>query len=92
MKLNIQQQIICGSLDNINNLVIIKKTCETEFVPRIDERIYNYMWKEDVETKIVDVCYDVDAKVCDILLEKRVTENTKEDIDYLAKMHGWETL
>ncbi len=92
MILNISQNIFCENSENIDHMIIIKKSCETQFVPRIGEKIYNHMWKDDEGTRIADVCYDIEAQFCDIVLEKLVVEDTKEDIDYLAKFHSWETI
>lgn len=90
--LNIRQNIFCENSESIDHMVVIKKVYETQFVPRIGEKIYNHMWKDDEGTSIADICYDIDSKTCDIALEKLVVDNTKEEIVYLAKLHSWEIL
>lgn len=92
MLLNIRQNIFCENLENIEHMITIKKSCDAQFFPRIGEKIYNHMWKDDEGTRIADVCYDIEAQSCDIVLEKLVIEDTKEEIVYLAKLHSWETI
>ena len=91
MIITVSQAIYCNSTEDINNYFPIKKSYESTIVPRIGESLYIYMWNEKVESKIADVLYDMDKQSCDIMLEKRVTELSKENVAKLANLHGWET-
>lgn len=90
MIINIRQVIYCNNTENIDNYIAVDKTCKCDIVPRIGESIYNYMWSDNVETKVVEVIYDLDKGCCDIYLEPRTTPLSKERIVEIANLHEWE--
>ena len=89
MNTTIMQVIYCNNTENPDNYVRIEKHYENSIIPRIGEAIYNYIWDDVVETRVADVCYDLDKNCCDIILEKRVTHLGKDEIAMLAESHGW---
>ncbi len=92
MTITFHQAIYCNGEEKTENYLSIKKSYESTIVPRIGESVYNHMWNDNVETKVVDVFYDMDAQSCDMMLEKRITELSKDDFAGLATSHNWETI
>lgn len=92
MTIVFHQAIFCNSEENTENYLLIKKSYESTVVPRIGESVYNYVWNDYVETKVVDVFYDMDNQSCDVYFEKRITELNKDDFAKLAASHGWKII
>lgn len=90
MNITVSQVIYCNNQENIENYTKIEKQYTSSIVPHIGESIYNYMWNDNVETKIIEVFYDLDSEKCDICLEKRVTPLSKERMKEIAERHGWQ--
>lgn len=90
MRVTIYQNIFCNDHESISNHISIKKEEDYECVPRVGDNVCNFMWKDNVESKVVEVTF-VDNSKCEVILEKRVTSYTKDDIKTLAEAHGWIT-
>lgn len=90
MLVSIRQNIFCNNSEAIDNLITITKEEEYESIPKVGEKVCNYMWKDQVESKVVDVTF-VSNQKCEILLEKRIVDYSKEEVNTLANLHGWTT-
>lgn len=88
MLVTISQNIFCNNFESIGNLISIKKSEDYECIPRVGDNVCNFMWEDNVESKVVEVSF-IDNRKCEIMLEKRVTSYTKENIRILAEAHGW---
>ncbi|MBR3552096.1 MAG: hypothetical protein IKN72_01770 [Clostridia bacterium] len=90
MLVSIHQNIFCNNSKAIDNLITITKEEEYGSIPRVGENVCNYMWKDQVESKVVDVTF-VSNQKCGILLEERIVDFSKEEVRELAKLHRWTT-
>lgn len=86
----LSQIVYCNGIEDFDHYTSIQKTYDCSIIPRIGESVYNYVWDEDVETKVADVHYDYDNNKCYILLEKRNSILDKETFVGVARSHGWE--
>ena len=92
MKIIVYQNVFCNDSEDIDNHLVIKKQYESDVIPHIGETIYNFMYKDNTESKVADVAYNFDNNTCDIPLEKMVIEYSKDNIKQLAQYHDWEVI
>ena len=91
MLVSIHQTIFCNNSEAIDNrITITKEEEEYDAIPRVGENVCNFMWEEQVESKVADVTF-VSKQKCEILLEKRIVDYSKEEVNTLANLHGWTT-